>query len=173
MLKKLLSCKHFYDVESDPEADNIKGSIIKSPVEIVLGTCRLFESEFPANLSAYLKSAENPKSGLINLLIQQGISYYEPFEVAGYPAYHQFPAYNRNWITPYYLVYRYKTADYIVYNSPFEGAVLNINIDILEWTKTNISDPANADTLVSEILNLMVPYDLQKKVPMWGFGKPL
>ena len=36
-----------------------------------------------------------------------GLNFYEPFEVAGYSAYHQFPIYNRNWISTNYLTQRY------------------------------------------------------------------
>lgn len=160
VLKELLSSEHFFDINSDPAEDNIKASIIKSPIEVVLGTARLFNMEFPADYAAYKKSEEGAEDGLINLLIKQGINFYEPFEVAGFPAYHQFPAYQRNWITPYYMVYRYKTADYMINGDDFEGSSLGITVDLIDWVDKNISDPSDIDTVVSEIMDLMIPYDL-------------
>ena len=46
---------------------------------------------------------------VVSKLVDQGLNFYEPFEVAGYPAYHQIPAYNRNWITTYALAHRYQS----------------------------------------------------------------
>ncbi len=45
----------------------------------------------------------------VSKLVDQGLNFYEPFEVAGYPAYHQMPGFNRNWITTYALAYRYQS----------------------------------------------------------------
>ena len=47
-------------------------------------------------------------------LTDQGLYLYEPFEVAGYPAYHQGPGYHRNWISANYLARRYEFAKNLI-----------------------------------------------------------
>ncbi len=69
---------------------------------------------------SFLTDNSDPESFYTNMgfvvdrLVDQGLNFYEPFEVAGYPAYHQIPGYNRNWITTYALAYRYQTGDLLI-----------------------------------------------------------
>ncbi|MEO9482403.1 MAG: DUF1800 family protein [Ekhidna sp.] len=105
VLEALLTSQHFYEAEAGPE-DNNFGSIIKSPLDVVLGFMRNFELELP-NYETELAEYYDFSIDLLGEIRRQGMDYYEPFEVAGYPAYHQFPIFNRSWITTNYLTNRY------------------------------------------------------------------
>jgi len=105
VLRALLTSTHFYEADAGP-TDNNFGSIIKSPVDLVLGTFRNFEIQLP-DYETELTDYYDLTSGLLGEMQRQGMDYYEPFEVAGYAAYHQFPIFNRSWITTNYLTNRY------------------------------------------------------------------
>lgn len=105
VLEALLTSEHFYEAEAG-EDDNNFGSIIKSPVDLVLGFVRNFEIQLP-DYETELNDYYDFTISLLGEIGQQGMNYYEPFEVAGYPAYHQFPIFNRSWITTNYLTNRY------------------------------------------------------------------
>jgi uncharacterized protein (DUF1800 family) len=160
LIKSLLSSQHFFDTDNAATADDNKGAIIKSPVEIILGTCRLFNVIFPADTSLLYQTVY--QKGLLEEIYKQGLQFYEPFDVAGYDAYFQFPSYNRNWITPYYLAYRYKFVDLLINGVNETGDSLGIQLDILEWVKNpvNVSDPSSASGLVSRFAELMFPFQL-------------
>ncbi|WP_424962229.1 DUF1800 domain-containing protein [Ekhidna sp.] len=105
VLEALLTSEHFYEADAG-EDDNNFGSIIKSPVDLVLGFARNFEIQLP-NYETELNDYYDFTIDLLSEIDVQGMNYYEPFEVAGYAAYHQFPIFNRSWITTNYLTNRY------------------------------------------------------------------
>jgi len=160
LIRKLLSSEHFFDTDNAVTTDNISGAIIKSPIDLVMGVCRLFNVSFPTDASTLYNTVY--KDGLIDGLIKQGISLYEPFEVAGYPAYFQVPNFNRNWITPYYIAYRYQFADLIFVGKNYQGKDLGIQLDILSWVKdtNNVADPSDAAALVSRLVELLFPFGI-------------
>ncbi|PTB91936.1 hypothetical protein C9994_14735, partial [Marivirga lumbricoides] len=86
--------------------DDVFGSIIKSPIDLVVGHARAFELTLPnyiTNASEFYEIT----GFMMGKIDDMGLSYYEPYEVAGYSAYHQFPIYHRGWITTTYLTQRY------------------------------------------------------------------
>ncbi|MEP0984740.1 DUF1800 family protein [Ekhidna sp.] len=105
VLEALLTSQHFYEAEAGSD-DNNFGSIIKSPVDMVLGYMRNFEVPLP-DYATELEDYYDFAGDLLGEINRQGMDYYEPFEVAGYAAYHQFPIFNRSWITTNYLTNRY------------------------------------------------------------------
>lgn len=174
VLEALLTSEHFYEAEAGSD-DNNFGSIIKSPIDLVLGFMRNFEVTLPSyetNLSTYYDFT----GSLLNTIANQGMDYYDPFEVAGYPAYHQFPIFNRSWITTNYLTNRYNFVrlsvsdganmemgqvnvfDFVVAN--FNPATIRIADDFIiavaEYflpTSENLSFTATDSELTSERLN--------------------
>jgi uncharacterized protein (DUF1800 family) len=160
LIRTLLGSIHFFDTDNVETYDDNKGAIIKSPIEIITGTCRLFNIEFPGDVSQLYEIVY--QKGLIEAIYKQGLNLYEPYDVAGYDAYFQFPTYNRNWITPYYLAYRYKFADILINGINHGGESLGIKLNILEWVKIteNVNDPSNASALVNRFAELMFPFQL-------------
>ncbi len=103
--------------------------------------------------------AETYTKGVMKFLELQGIALYEPFEVAGYPAYHQYPAYHRNWITANYLARRYEYAKKILEGIKAEDESILYQFDIVAYVSdpANITDPLNPKLMVEELVGYMLP----------------
>lgn len=106
VIEELLQSQHFYDAVAMDVNDDKFGAIIKSPLDLVAGTFRFFNISFANHITDYELFYQQVGTLKVQLR-RMGMDYYEPFEVAGYTAYHQFPAYNRNWISSNYLTNRY------------------------------------------------------------------
>ncbi len=105
VIQALLTSTHFFDSLGGVEDDKF-GGIIKSPVELVAGSLTFLEVAIPDQTNQAAEFNQLAED-LLAIIRRQGLDLYEPIEVAGYPAYHQFPKFNRNWITTNYLVQRY------------------------------------------------------------------
>lgn len=106
VLEALFTSTQFYDGLEGSD-DDMFGSLIKSPVDMAIGMIRSFEMEVPdyrTDAAAFYELMD----GFLSDIIDMGMDYYEPFEVAGYPAYFQFPIFNRAWISTNYLTNRYQ-----------------------------------------------------------------
>ena len=160
VVRALLSSVHFFDQDNGDTGDDNKGAIIKSPVEVVLNTCNLFDVVFPTADSTLYETVY--QEGLLLHIDNQGLMLYEPYDVAGYAAYFQFPNFNRNWISPYSLAYRYQFADLLINGVNDAGDPLGIQLDILDWVKTSghIAAPSDANALVQSLVDWMFPYPL-------------
>ncbi|GAF03564.1 DUF1800 domain-containing protein [Saccharicrinis fermentans] len=158
LARAMLSSQHFYDVDDAESSNNIMGSIIKSPIDMILGTLRLFQVDVPTDLDTLYNTVYI--NGIFKFIEEQGLDFYEPFEVAGYPAYHQFPIYSRNWIRPQTLAYRYKLSEYFLNGINSKGKDLGIKLDVLSWVENGgaVSNPADANILVDALLELMIPF---------------
>ncbi|MBN2348221.1 MAG: DUF1800 family protein [Bacteroidales bacterium] len=164
VLEQLLKSQHFYDIDNQITSDDNIGALIKSPIELILGTLRFF------NITITTEPVESLyntiyKKGIFEFIDKQGLSFYEPFEVAGYPAYHQFPAFNRNWITPYSLAYRYQFAENIINGTNPDGESLGFQLDMLEWVKNpqHVSNPSDANLIVNTLTNYLIPFELSEE----------
>ena len=153
VLQALFTSQHFYEAEAG-EDDNNFGAIIKSPVDLVLGFMRNFEIQLPdyeTDLANYYEFA----GSLLGEIDRQGMDYYEPFEVAGYPAYHQFPIFNRSWITTNYLTNRY---NFIRGSITAETDLEMGQVDILQFVQDNFGTvAADARDLIIAISEYLLP----------------
>ncbi|MFN8254801.1 MAG: DUF1800 domain-containing protein [Bacteroidales bacterium] len=160
VLTQLLTSQHFYDFDdAQTNNDNI-GALIKSPVDLTIGTLRFFKIEMPADLTELYEYAY-PR-GILNDLHYQGMSFFTPIDVAGYPPYHQEPAYNRNWITPNYLARRYQFGYQIINGVTDDNSNILYKLDIVAYVDNaaHISDPSNPRTLVSELVSYLFTNDI-------------
>jgi uncharacterized protein (DUF1800 family) len=105
VLEELFRSQHFYDAAGGVNDDNF-GGIIRSPLDLVIGTYRLFDITLPDYKTApgdlYIRTDD-----ILGQLSLMGMNFYEPYDVAGYDAYHQFPIFHRAWISTNYLTQRY------------------------------------------------------------------
>lgn len=155
VLRQLLSSEHFFDADSAATSDDHIGAIIKSPIDLVVGTLGLFKIEMPTNYTDFYDFAYG--RGVIRDINNQGMKFYTPIDVAGYPPYHQVPAYNRNWITPNWLARRYQFANRIIDGVFNESDELMYKLDIVDYVNNpaNISNPYDARTILTELLDYM------------------
>jgi uncharacterized protein (DUF1800 family) len=149
VIATLLSSKHFYDTDNSVTSDDNIAALIKSPVELIVGGLRFFKIPIPA-LPVQSFYDDGYRNGVLKLILDMGLEFYEPYDVAGYDAYFQIPDYNRNWITPVNLANRYLYSRALLenINSGISGAV--IKADIVEFVNNpvNISNPSDASGVV-------------------------
>jgi uncharacterized protein (DUF1800 family) len=154
VLEELFKSQHFYDAAAGVNDDKF-GGIIKSPLDLVIGTLRLFSVSLPDYVTDsekfYLQTGE-----LIRELSLMGMNFYDPFDVAGYDAYHQYPIYHRSWISTNYLTQRYEFISKLLGENELMGEQ---KIDLVKFVKTNVSPSlaANASDLVKELAKFLLP----------------
>lgn len=153
VLENLLRSQHFYDA-APGVGDDAFGGIIKSPLELVVNTVRFFGLTAPSQ-STDLTAFYDFTGAVINEIDNQGMHFFQPFDVAGYEAYHQFPIYHRSWINVNYLTSRYDFIRTIV--DPMSDSPLKI--DVYQFVKNNIPDSiaSNSRLLVIELCRYFLP----------------
>ncbi|MBL0743799.1 DUF1800 domain-containing protein [Chryseolinea lacunae] len=154
VIEELLCSIHFYEAGGAVTDDNF-GGIIKSPIDLVVGTLRFFGVTIPDVAADTTRFYEATGEILGNVTLQ-AMSFYEPYDVAGYDAYHQFPIYHRYWITPNTLANRYNFIRDL-FNSMAQNSMFDI--DLYQWVKNNIENAKAADAglLTMEIAKYVLP----------------
>ncbi|WP_341906468.1 DUF1800 family protein [Fluviicola taffensis] len=155
VLEVLFQSEHFYDLDTPITEDNNIGAIIKSPMDLVIGTMRLFNLTVPdktTQLAAHYELYDQ----LIGQLDLQGLQFFEPYDVAGYEPYYQFPDYHRYWISSNYLANRYKFSELLISGFTGMSGVL-LKLDVVEFVDTNCSNPGDATILVQELVSWLFP----------------
>lgn len=155
VIRELLQSQHFYD-SADATIDNDNfGAIIKSPLQLMAETLNFFEYQLPDYItqssSFYMKTGR-----LLYSLINQGMNLMNPFDVAGYEAYHQFPLYHRMWINTNALTQRYKFIFDTMTTMNMDPD--NVTVDLLPFMQArfsaNASDP---DLFIRDLASYLLP----------------
>jgi uncharacterized protein (DUF1800 family) len=148
VLKALLESEHFFEAAQS-------GCFVKTPVDIALGTMRSFNTTFTGT------------TPLDSFQLQYYMSYYlaemrmrpgDPPNVAGWQPFRQVPQYYRLWINGDTIRMRNLFTD-IMIAYYLETDNDRLNFDILAFA-AQFNDPANPNTLVDNILELLVPQAL-------------
>jgi len=163
VLEQLFTSTHFFDTDNGTETDDNRGGIIKSPLEIILGTLRFFDIQLPdqnTDLNGFYESCYDLIFGKMS---NQGLDFYEPFEVAGYQAYHQTPVYNRNWITPNNLARRYQISTDILLGHKDENDNMLYKLNILPYCQAQGIDLNSPQTIVTYFVDYLLPEDITQE----------
>lgn len=162
-LRVLLKSQHFYDADDSDVGNDNRGALIKSPVDLFTGLFRLFGLSFPDRVSDP-EGFYGEMGYIVSKLLDQGLDFYEPFDVAGYDAYHQVPGYNRNWITTYALAHRYQVGD-ILMKRMQEGEERNLYLDVVDWVEHSgsIQDPSDAARIMDVLTGLLLAVELSQE----------
>jgi uncharacterized protein (DUF1800 family) len=153
VIENLLRSEHFYHSGNAEVIDDNFGCIIKSPLDLAIGTLRSFGVTVP-DMATDVDGFYRITQFLLRVADDLGMSFYEPYDVAGYEAYHQFPIYNRIWITPNSLAKRY---DFIrkLFQNDSQSAV---SIDVLDYVVTNFpGEAADARQLIIALAQTLLP----------------
>jgi hypothetical protein len=155
VLEAFFTSREFYEGAAGVTDDSY-GSIIKSPIDLVIGQARSFELELPDYIDEY-EAFYEASGTLLSRIDDMGLAFYEPYEVAGYSAYHQFPIYHRSWITTTYLTQRYAFVQYLNFNM-MNDLQLNM-LSPIEYVEKFIDDSiaSNARLLVEEVCRHFLP----------------
>jgi uncharacterized protein (DUF1800 family) len=159
VIKELLSSQHFYDSANSEISDNNYGGLIKSPLELTLGTLVFLEYEFPdlyTQPSAFYQKGET----ILKSMEEQGMNFLNPYDVAGYEAYFQFPLFNRNWISANSLTSRYKLIFDVLNTTNTKPEA--IQIDLLKFVKNRFDAVANdPDTLIRALISYVFSMSME------------
>ena len=163
LLTVLLKSQHFYDEDDAVKENDNVGALIKSPVDIFTGLSRMFAIQFQ-DRETNTDTFYGDMAYVVSNLVDQGLNFYEPFEVAGYPAYHQMPGYNRNWITTYALAYRYQMGG-ILMKTLDQTTERTFVLDIVDWVENSgrISDPSDAVEIMDVLVNNLYAIELTQE----------
>lgn len=147
VIEELLSSQHFYTNNTSPYADDGFGGIIKSPLDLMIGTYRFFNVQIPA-LATDAAGFYERTGMIIDRVKVMGMDFYQPFDVAGYDAYHQYPIYHRSWITVNNLTNRY---NFIYEFLP--------DIELYQFIRDNIdfAEASDARRLVMDLASFVLP----------------
>ncbi|MCV9386807.1 DUF1800 domain-containing protein [Reichenbachiella ulvae] len=154
VLEALFTSEEFYRGAAGVNDDTL-GAIIKSPLDLTVGFMKNFGVQVPSAQTEVANFYELTL-GILGAMNGQGMDLYEPFEVAGYSAYHQFPLYNRSWITTNYLTNRY---NYIRTHLSTEATLAIGEVNPYDWVKANISDAVASDArqLIISLAEYLLP----------------
>jgi uncharacterized protein (DUF1800 family) len=162
-LNQLLQSKHFYDLDDANATDNKVGSMIKSPLDLVMHAIRFF------NISPFTFAGNTPttiwdyfyKRGLREIILRNADMYlFSTTTVAGFPAYYLAPKWDKHWFDTSSITQRYYLGRCLLENKchPYSTwAQLGAQIDIVIWVRDNISTPSNGNILVDELINYLLP----------------
>jgi uncharacterized protein (DUF1800 family) len=154
VIENLLRSQHFYEANAANVKDDNFGGIIKSPIDLVIGTLRTFSIQLP-NMTSDAVNFYKATSDIIGTLGDLGMHFYEPYDVAGYEAYHQFPIYHRSWITPNYLARRYDFVRTVITAS--RPGMFKVNVYTFVKNNFPASTASNARSLIIELAKYFLP----------------
>ena len=152
VLEELFKSTHFYEAAAGVDDDNF-GGIIKSPLDLMIGTHRFYGITLPDPVASAAEFYEKTND-MTRTISKMGMNFYEPFDVAGYDAYHQFPIYHRSWISTNYLTERYQFIRTLIDQSmPGEG------VDVVAFVQNNFSNATASDArlLIIELAKYLLP----------------
>ncbi|KXK57125.1 MAG: DUF1800 domain-containing protein [Chlorobi bacterium] len=148
VLRALFSSAHFYD------SANV-GCMIKNPVDLVIGTLRLFT--FPDLNPDKLNFKYFGLRTLRRTMATMQADIMGHPNVAGWPAYWQEPVYHRAWINADTLQKRVKfTNDLATDGYKLDEGYATLLIDPIEITSF-VSDPSDVSKLIDESATLLFP----------------
>jgi len=162
-IKQLLKSEHFYDMDDSNSTDEIIGSVLKSPFEMLTQTMSFFEIERPNYLTDaddhYNRWYRNTVRYVITSMAGMPIFY--PDSVAGYPAYYQEPGYSRNWFNGATLIARYKQPEILLTGNRIllSGNNGGVQLDFVKYVKKSLvfSDPYDSQALVDDLIYYLFP----------------
>ena len=153
VMRALLTSDHFF-------SDAIRGCMIKSPADLVIGELRLFGMPFP-DLSLF-EARNLVMIDLYWLVGYAGQNLADPPNVAGWPAYYLYPAYDDLWLDTASFPARNNSllgALYGGFDTPSvtvlpESADLSFKFDLVAFTQQLVS-PSDPEQLIDQLVDLM------------------
>ncbi|MFQ3576081.1 MAG: DUF1800 family protein [Cytophagales bacterium] len=153
VIKKLLASQYFYGSVSGANTDDFYGGLIKSPLEIIAQLLSFDEFQIADYLNDKFTFYDQMDE-LIEEIKEMGMNFYAPFDVAGYEAYHQFPLFNRFWITSNALANRYN----FVKKTHSGNMNMGLGLKPFDLVKKHFSDVAlDPDLLVIRLAEYLLP----------------
>jgi len=172
VLKTLLKSEHFYDEDDSDSSNEIIGSIVKNPIQLLSEALSILQIELP-NPAA---SSANPPTTwttdhdyfykfyfnfcYFGYFAGAGMSPFSPETVAGYPGDYQTPDFDRSWFSSNTIISRYKLIECFIsgknkISSPNTSIRVLFNSVDYVHNSGHFSLASDAQTLVTEISELL------------------
>ncbi len=164
-VKKLLSSEHFFDVDDGDQSDEIYGSQVKSPLQLVseISTCFNLEIPDPSinnfDFYRFFVFIHN------FYLTGSGMVLFSPDSVAGYPAHYQEPSYDRHWFSSNTVLARYKLILSLLSgrNKIGNNNLIYARLNITNYVQQHIVNPSDAIALVTELSEILYPENIDEE----------
>ena len=166
VVKTILSSQHFYDAGDSDPSDEILGSIVKSPLQLLSSAIRNLSFTIPdpnIDMENYFKFS---KYFLDNTFFPMaGMILFGPSTVAGYPAIFQAPDYDRQWFSSSTILARYRMIECLITgrNALGQNGQFGSSVDTVSIIQNNISSPGNIYNLVNDIAEILYPFGIQQE----------
>jgi uncharacterized protein (DUF1800 family) len=165
VIKKLLMSKHFYDMDNGNSGTTFIGGMVKSPLDLLLGTMRFFNIQPPDAAAKTEDHYDRFWRETVNdfFLDSCGMPIFTPPNVAGYKPFYQAPDLDKLWFNASTLITRYKLPEMLLKNKRIVSwGDFYAQLDVLQWIKNpaNCSDPKDGNTIVNEMANYILPEPL-------------
>jgi uncharacterized protein (DUF1800 family) len=160
----LLSSQHFFDEDNSDASDEVFGSIVKSPLQLLNEVISFFNISIPNPTT----SSEDYYNKFIRKFIFNsympgaGMNFFSPDSVAGYPAHYQEPDFDRHWFSSSTIVARYKLIESLIAgrNKIFPNDLTMVQVDTVSFVENNIENPGDITNLVTELTTYLFPEDI-------------
>ena len=160
VVKKLLESQHFFDAADSDPTDEIIGSIIKSPLQLLSSTI--------TNLGFNIPDPENDMENYYKFVMffmrntyfpMAGMNVFAPDTVAGHPAIYQSPDFDRHWFSSSTILARYRLIECLITgrNKLGGNGFFGSELDTVAFVENTSANPGNIYYLVDEIANILYP----------------
>lgn len=153
VLEALLTSAHFF-------GNDVRACMIQPPVDLVVGTLRKLDFPFPT--PAQLEAQYAAWTQVYALIAYSGQPLFQPPNVAGWPAYHQFPQYDDIWMdTATYPARNNALAGILFVGVTTDGNMYQAASQNLEFKAdllaviAQFSDPFDPNVVVQEATDLL------------------
>ena len=160
VVKRLLESQHFFDAADSDPTDEIIGSIIKSPLQLLSSTI--------TNLGFNIPDPENDMENYYKFVMffmrntyfpMAGMNVFAPDTVAGHPAIYQSPDFDRHWFSSSTILARYRLIECLITgrNKLGGNGFFGSELDTVAFVENTSANPGNIYYLVDEIANIIYP----------------
>ena len=160
-IKTLLTSVHFYDEDDSDNKDEIIGALIKSPLELFLGSVNFLHQKWPDQTTETASLYNFINRLAIAVILDNGaLPFFAPYDVAGYSAYYQEPVYDESWFTANTIVSRYKLCEMLLTGTSYLGGKsTKVTLDLPAFVRNSgfFSNPGDPIQLTKEMANGMLP----------------
>lgn len=164
-VKSLLSSEHFFDMDDSDSTDEIFGSQVKSPLQLVSEMSSHFDLNIPDPTTQSFDFFRFFSFVHDHFLLSSGMHLFSPDSVAGYPAHYQEPDYDRHWFSSNTVLGRYKLIESLITgrNKIGNNSLIRAQLDIVLYINDHMANPSDANALITELSELLYPESIDQE----------
>ena len=165
VVKRLLASQHFFDAADSDPTDEIIGSIVKSPLQLLSSTI--------TNLGFNIPDPENDMDNYYKFVMffmrntyfpMAAMNLFAPDTVAGHPAIYQSPDFDRHWFSSSTILARYRLIECLITgrNKLGGNGYFGSELDAVAFVENTSANPGNIYYLIDEIANILYPNSIDE-----------